>query len=61
MKTSLTLPARPVVPYGLRLTEQQHAALLAMAQQTGCAPSTLARACLARGLELIAHEHGAAA
>lgn len=51
MPTSpLTLPARTPITFGLRLSEQQHASLKRLAAHYNCAPSVLARLCLAKGL-----------
>ena len=58
---ALTLPSRPSVTLGLRITPQLQTALRQLAGDLDCAPSSLARLALARGLEVIAHEHGAAA
>lgn len=55
----LTTPTRPVVPFGVRLTAEQHAALLATADRLDCSRSSLARLALARGLEAIQMDQAA--
>lgn len=55
----LTLPARPVVPFAVRLTQQQSTALETLAVHLDCSRSTLARLALARGLEQLQEEHAA--
>ena len=53
----LTLPSRPTVTFGLRITPQQQSALRRLAGDLDCAPATLARLALAHGLEHIARDH----
>ena len=53
MNTTLTIPSRPSVAFGLRVTPAQQSELRRLAGELDCAPSSLARLALARGLELI--------
>ena len=54
--STLTLPSRPSVSFGLRVTQAQQFELRRLAEELDCAPSSLARLALARGLEQIERE-----
>ena len=56
----LTLPSRPTVTLGLRITPQQQSALRRLAGDLDCAPATLARLALAHGLEQIERDRSQA-
>ncbi len=56
MQPLLTLPSRPTVNFGLRITQHQRTVLDRLSRDLDCAPSTLARLALARGLELMENE-----